>query len=406
MKKFGINFVYTHNYGCEPGTHLSFTEILRAADDTGMLVAFSQPHFGQYDWRAPRRRSEQRLRPRRRLFTCARPGSHPSVVMYSTSHNATGYVEGNNPGHDRRYPGPSARLVRRTMRSRRCGPRRSSNGSIPAGSSTITRRATWARSTRSISTPTSPRSRKWTTGSATGRRRESSRCSHASSPFRSPGTGRCTADGIAAGASSAAPRFPGSIAWPSGTPQFLGDRAFQISKAEKENLRWEARKFREGGGWHRWDFPHQVGDVELDEQFPVIATVRHRQLAGVPHLGALGEQSVAILRLLEAAPGVHQRTQSVSRGLGKAPAPRLQPRLLRASLSRTWSPPTSFRTGSPMRRARPSCATTCLCWPTSRASQPPSPARTTTSPRARPWRSSSSSSTTRDGQSRPIAGGP
>ena len=28
MKNFGINFVYTHNYGCEPGTHLGFTEIL------------------------------------------------------------------------------------------------------------------------------------------------------------------------------------------------------------------------------------------------------------------------------------------------------------------------------------------------------------------------------------------
>jgi beta-galactosidase/beta-glucuronidase len=26
LKSFGINFVYTHNYGCEPGTHLSFAE--------------------------------------------------------------------------------------------------------------------------------------------------------------------------------------------------------------------------------------------------------------------------------------------------------------------------------------------------------------------------------------------
>ena len=52
-QELGINFVYTHNYGCEPGAHLSFAEILRAADDVGMLVAFSQPHFGQYDWKAP-----------------------------------------------------------------------------------------------------------------------------------------------------------------------------------------------------------------------------------------------------------------------------------------------------------------------------------------------------------------
>ena len=39
LKSFGINFVYTHNYDCEPGSHLSFAEILRAADDVGMLVA-------------------------------------------------------------------------------------------------------------------------------------------------------------------------------------------------------------------------------------------------------------------------------------------------------------------------------------------------------------------------------
>ena len=52
LKSIGINFVYTHNYGCEPGSHLGFAEILRAADDMGMLVAFSQPHFSHYDWKA------------------------------------------------------------------------------------------------------------------------------------------------------------------------------------------------------------------------------------------------------------------------------------------------------------------------------------------------------------------
>ena len=29
LKSFGINMVYTHNYGCEPGSHLSYAEILR-----------------------------------------------------------------------------------------------------------------------------------------------------------------------------------------------------------------------------------------------------------------------------------------------------------------------------------------------------------------------------------------
>jgi beta-galactosidase len=53
LRSFGINFVYTHNYGCEPGSHVSFAEILRAADDAGMLVALSQPHFAHYDWKRP-----------------------------------------------------------------------------------------------------------------------------------------------------------------------------------------------------------------------------------------------------------------------------------------------------------------------------------------------------------------
>src|SRR5207247_7660122 len=35
LQTFGINFVYTHNYGCEPGSHVSFAEILRAAADVG-----------------------------------------------------------------------------------------------------------------------------------------------------------------------------------------------------------------------------------------------------------------------------------------------------------------------------------------------------------------------------------
>jgi len=33
FKSFGVNLVYTHNYGCEPGTHYGFEEVLRAADD-------------------------------------------------------------------------------------------------------------------------------------------------------------------------------------------------------------------------------------------------------------------------------------------------------------------------------------------------------------------------------------
>src|SRR5207244_4185242 len=47
--------------------------------------------------------------------------------------------------------------------------------------------------------------------------------------------------------------------------QFFGDRAYQISEAEKANLRWEARQFRAGNLWHRWDYPNPVGSDRFDE---------------------------------------------------------------------------------------------------------------------------------------------
>ena len=50
LKSFGVNFVYTHNYDCNPGSFISFAEILRAADDVGMLVSFAMPHFGHFTW--------------------------------------------------------------------------------------------------------------------------------------------------------------------------------------------------------------------------------------------------------------------------------------------------------------------------------------------------------------------
>ena len=93
---FGINFVYTHNYGCEPGSHLGFEEVLRAADDVGMLVSFSQPHFSHYDWQAPDADGNNGYA-RHAEFYVRAAQNHPSVVMYSMSHNATGYNEDMNP---------------------------------------------------------------------------------------------------------------------------------------------------------------------------------------------------------------------------------------------------------------------------------------------------------------------
>src|SRR5205085_12415490 len=90
VKSFGVNFVYTHNYDCEPGSHLSFAEILRAADDVGMLVALTQPHFSHYEWQAPDADKTNGYA-RHAEFYVRVAQNHPSVVAYSMSHNATGY---------------------------------------------------------------------------------------------------------------------------------------------------------------------------------------------------------------------------------------------------------------------------------------------------------------------------
>ncbi len=96
LQTAGVNCVYTHNYGCDPGAHLSFTEVLRAADDAGMLVSFTQPHFGQYDWSAPDA-DQANGYARHAAFYVRAAQNHPAVVMYAMSHNATGYVEDCNP---------------------------------------------------------------------------------------------------------------------------------------------------------------------------------------------------------------------------------------------------------------------------------------------------------------------
>ncbi len=269
MKSFGINFVYTHNYGCEPGTHLSFTEILRAADDTGMLVALSQPHFGQYKWQAADA-DQKNGYARDAAFYVRVAGSHPSVIMYSTSHNATGYVEGNNPdmidGIQDPRPDWAKNGVKVPLRAeailKRLDPSRivyhHSSGNLGS---------IYSLNFYTNFTPIQEMD-DWFGHWATKGVKPLFTCE-----FAVP----CTWDWTMYRGWYRGGREFGSAAVPweycmaEWNSQFYGDRAFKISEAEKANLRWEAKKFREGGGWHRWDFPHQVGAIEFEEQFPILA---------------------------------------------------------------------------------------------------------------------------------------
>lgn len=95
-KKMGINTLFTHYYKVAPGSNSALEDILRAADDVGMLISLSQPHFADYDWDAPNGGGAKSYA-RHAAFYVRMAQNHPSVVMYSTSHNATAYPEDMNP---------------------------------------------------------------------------------------------------------------------------------------------------------------------------------------------------------------------------------------------------------------------------------------------------------------------
>jgi len=269
LKSFGINFVYTHNSGCEPGSHLGVEEILRAADNVGMLVSFSQPHFSHYDWQMPDADRTNGYARHAQYYVRAAQ-NHPSVVMYSMSHNATGYNEDMNPDLIDGIHAPrdswalkncalalrAEAIVHHLDPSRIVYHHTSGNlGSMHAinfypNFVPIQELSDWFEhwATEGVKPVFlceygAPFTWDWTMyrGWYKGQREFGS----AKVPWEF-----CVAE------------------W---NAQFLGDPAFQISEAEKADLRWEAKQFRAGALWHRWDYPNPVGSPRFEEQYQVFA---------------------------------------------------------------------------------------------------------------------------------------
>jgi hypothetical protein len=269
LKEIGINYVYTHNYGCEPGSHLQFEEILRAADDVGMLVGLSQPHFSHYDWKMPDADAKNGYAQHAEYYVRLAQ-DHPSVVMYPMSHNSTGYEEDMNPDmiDGKRDPRDtwSSNNVKLALRAeaivKRFDPQRivyhHASGNLGvmhdinyyANFVPIQEQSDWfghwaAEGVKPVFTCEYgvPFTWDWTMyrGWYKGQREFGS----AKVPWEF-----CLAE------------------W---NAQFLGDAAFKISDAEKTNLRWEAKQFRAGNTWHRWDYPVEVGSTRLEERYPVFA---------------------------------------------------------------------------------------------------------------------------------------
>jgi len=265
---FGVNFVYTHNYGCEPGSHLSFTEILKAADDHGMLVALSMPHFGQYDWDSPEAGRNNGYAPLAEFYARVAQ-SHPSVVMYSTSHNATGYSEDMNPDlidglydkRDRWSLNNMKRAVRAEAIIKRLDPSRivyhHSSGNL----------GTMHTSNFYPNFVPAQELSDWFEHWATKGIKPVFLCEYGAPFSWDWAMYRGWYEGKREFGSAAVPWEFCLAEW---NAQFFGDRAFKISEMEKRNLRWEAKQFRQGRTWHRWDYPHRLGSNDFREREPVV----------------------------------------------------------------------------------------------------------------------------------------
>jgi len=270
LRSFGINFVYTHNYDCEPGSHLSFAEMLRAADDVGMLVALTQPHFSAYDWQKPDAdRTNGYLHHAEFYVRVAE--NHPSVVAYAMSHNATSYDEAKNPDmmDGRVEPRDSWAMnnVKKALRAeaivRSLDPSRivyhHSSGSLGA---------MYTENFYVNFAPTQELSDwfgKWSTQGV----KPMFLCEYGV-PFSWDWTMyRGWFKGKREWGSAEVPWELCIAEW---NAQFMGDRAYKISEREKADIRWEAAQFRSGReGWHRWDYPTPVGSGAFDERNEVFA---------------------------------------------------------------------------------------------------------------------------------------
>ena len=269
LKGFGINYVYTHNYGCEPGAHLSFSEVLRAADDVGMLVGFTQPHFSHYEWKGPDADKNNGYARHAANYTRA-AGNHPSVVMYVMSHNATGYEEDMNPDmidgiHDSRDDW-ALKNVALAMRAEAIVKHLDPGRIVyhhASGNLGVMHDSNFYPNFAPVQELDD-----WFEHWATEGVKPAFTCEYGA-PFTWDWTMyRGWYKGQREWGSA---KVPWEFCLAEWNAEFLGDRAYQISDAEKANLRWEAQQFRAGNVWHRWDYPNPVGSDQFDERYPIFA---------------------------------------------------------------------------------------------------------------------------------------
>jgi hypothetical protein len=96
LKEYGFNFLITSNYHFQPGTVGYMDGLFDAADESGVLAAFSLPHFKDFAYKLDTPQQAERYRALCQ-WLIRRARNHPSIILYAMSHNATGYHGDQNP---------------------------------------------------------------------------------------------------------------------------------------------------------------------------------------------------------------------------------------------------------------------------------------------------------------------
>jgi len=267
-RSVGINFVAAGGFGCQPGAHMSFDGVLRAADDTGTLVALTQPHFSAYDWDVPDADESNGYAEHAEFYTRV-AGNHPSVVFYATSHNGTGYAEDMNPD-------VIDGLVDRSAWSRGTNVEHATRAQAIVEALDPTR-VLYHHSSGNLAsmhtsnfyanfTPVQEMS-DWFEHWGTVGVKPVHTCEY--------GVPLCW-DWVMYRGWYKGKREYGRAAVPwefciaEWNAQFLGPESYKISEREEANLRWEAEKFRNGELWQRFDYPYTLNYLH-PERDPVLA---------------------------------------------------------------------------------------------------------------------------------------
>ena len=264
LQSFGVNFVYTHNYDCNPGSYISFAEILRAADDVGMLVSFAQPHFGHYDWESSEAETQNGYA-RLAKFLVGEAQNHPSVIFYSMSHNATGYSEDMNPDLMDGIAAPRDRWAQNNLTK---ALRAESIVNRLDSSRIVYHHASGNFGPMHISNfyvnwvPVQEMS-DWFGHWAKVGVKPMFTCEYGVPFTWDWAMYRGWYNGMREFGSAPAPWEFCNAEW---NAQFVGDVAFQIGEPEKRNLRWEAKQFHDNKTWRRWDYPSPLGSRDFTDQ--------------------------------------------------------------------------------------------------------------------------------------------